>query len=94
MKSPEEARILDEGGPVWTRSATGHLCLTVRHVDSVYADVKSRGIRIARDLQKESRPARGFDIRDPSGNEVHIWQREESSARLRRRLQFRPPQSQ
>jgi uncharacterized glyoxalase superfamily protein PhnB len=66
--------ILDEGGPVWTRAGTGHLGLTVRDVDAVYAEVQSRGIAIARDLQQENWPARGFDLKDPSGNAVHIEQ--------------------
>jgi len=66
--------ILDEGGPVWTRSGTGYLALTVRDVDAVYADVQSRGIPIARTLQKENWPSHGFSLTDPSGNEVHIEQ--------------------
>jgi uncharacterized glyoxalase superfamily protein PhnB len=66
--------IMDEGGPVWTRAGTGRLGLTVRDVDTVYAEVKSRGIAIARELRKENWPARGFDLRDPSGNAVHIEQ--------------------
>jgi catechol 2,3-dioxygenase-like lactoylglutathione lyase family enzyme len=66
--------ILDEGGPVWTRSGTGHLGLTVRDVDAAYADVRARGVPIARALRKENWPARGFNLRDPSGNEVHVEQ--------------------
>ena len=66
--------ILDEGGAVWTRAGTGHLGLTVRDVDAVYAEVQSRGIVIARNLQQENWPARGFDLNDPSGNAVHIEQ--------------------
>jgi catechol 2,3-dioxygenase-like lactoylglutathione lyase family enzyme len=66
--------ILDEGGPVWTRSGTGHLGLMVRDVDAVYAYVQARGIPIARVLQKENWPARGFNLKDPSGNEVHVEQ--------------------
>ena len=66
--------ILDEGGAVWTRAGTGHLGLTVRDVDAVYAEVQSRGIAIVRSLQQENWPARGFDLKDPSGNAVHIEQ--------------------
>jgi len=66
--------ILDEGGPVWTRAGTGHLHLTVRDVDAAYADVQSRGASVARGLQHENWPARGFDLLDPSGNHVHIEQ--------------------
>ena len=66
--------ILDEGGAVWTRAGTGHLGLTVRDVDAVYAELQSRGIAIARNLQQENWPARGFDLKDPSGNAVHIEQ--------------------
>jgi len=66
--------ILDEGGAVWTRARTGHLGLTVRDVDAVYAEVQSRGVVIARNLQQENWPARGFDLKDPSGNAVHMEQ--------------------
>ncbi len=66
--------ILDEGGPVWTRAGTGHLGVTVRDVDAVFTEVHSRGVVIARNLQQENWPARGFDLKDPSGNAVHIEQ--------------------
>ena len=66
--------ILDEGGAVWTRAGNGHLSLTVRDVDAVYAEVRARGIAIVRSLQRENWPARGFDLKDPSGNAVHIEQ--------------------
>ena len=33
--------ILDEGGPIGTRSGTGYLYLNVRDVDAVYADVNT-----------------------------------------------------
>lgn len=66
--------IMDEGGPVWTRSGTGYLYLRVRNVEAVYADVKSQDVAISRELQRENWPARGFNLKDPSGNEVHIEQ--------------------
>lgn len=66
--------ILDENGPIWTRSGTGHLGLTVRDVDLAYAEVQSRGARIERPLGPENWPARGFLLLDPSGNHVHIEQ--------------------
>jgi uncharacterized glyoxalase superfamily protein PhnB len=66
--------ILDEGGAVWTRAGMGHLSLTVRDVDAVYEEVRSRNIPVARKLQRENWPARGFNLTDPSGNEVHIEQ--------------------
>ena len=66
--------IMDEGGPVWTRAGTGQLHLTVRDVDAVYAEVQSRGGAIARELQRENWPARGFDLADPSGNHIHVEQ--------------------
>lgn len=68
--------ILDEGGPAWTRAGMGHLALTVRDVDAVYAEVKATGVAIARELQRENWPARGFDLTDPGGNTVHIEQME------------------
>jgi uncharacterized glyoxalase superfamily protein PhnB len=70
----EVSFILDEGGPVWTRAGTGYLSLTVRDVDSIYAEIKSRGVPIAEELQNLNWPARGFDIADPSGNVIHIEQ--------------------
>lgn len=66
--------ILDEGGPIWTRSGTGHLSLTVRDIDAVYAGVTSCGVLVARELRRENWPARGFDLVDPSGNSVHVEQ--------------------
>jgi len=66
--------IMDEDGPVWTRSGTGYLYLTVRNVEEVYAGVESQGIVITRGLQRENWPAHGFNLNDPSGNEVHIEQ--------------------
>jgi catechol 2,3-dioxygenase-like lactoylglutathione lyase family enzyme len=68
------AIILDEGGPVWTRAGTGYLYLRVRDVDATYADVKSHDVPIDRPLQHENWPARGFNINDPSRNDVHIEQ--------------------
>jgi len=68
--------ILDEGGPVWTRSGTGYLCLTVRDVDLEYSEVKSRGISVLRELQKQNWGTRAFSLRDPSGNEVLIQQQQ------------------
>jgi uncharacterized glyoxalase superfamily protein PhnB len=66
--------IMDEGGPVWTRSGTGYLYLRVLNVEAVYADVKSQDVAVSRELQRENWPARGFNLKDPSGNEVHIEQ--------------------
>ncbi len=66
--------ILDEGGPVWTRSGTGALHLVVADVDGLYESAKSKGIPLARELKEENWPARGFDLKDPSGNLVHIEQ--------------------
>jgi uncharacterized glyoxalase superfamily protein PhnB len=66
--------IMDEGGPVWTRSGTGYLYLRVRDVDAVYAGVKSQDATITRELRVENWPARGFNLKDPSGNDVHIEQ--------------------
>jgi len=66
--------IMDEGGAVWTRSGTGYLYLTVSNVEAVYTGVKSQGVTISRELRHENWPARGFNMKDPSGNEVHIEQ--------------------
>ena len=66
--------IMDEGGPAWTRSGTGYLYLRVGNVEAVYADVKSQDVAVSRELQRENWRARGFNLKDPSGNEVHIEQ--------------------
>lgn len=66
--------ILDEGGPIWTRAGTGYLFLTVRDVDLEYSEVKSRGVAISGELQKQNWGARAFRLNDPSGNEILIQQ--------------------
>jgi uncharacterized glyoxalase superfamily protein PhnB len=66
--------ILDEGGPIWSRSGTGYLCLTIRDVDLEYSEMKSRGIPVLRELQKQNWGSRAFSLKDPSGNEVLIQQ--------------------
>lgn len=66
--------IMDEGGAIWTRSGTGYLYLRVRDVETIYSSVKSQDVPITRELQHENWPARGFNLKDPSGNEVHIEQ--------------------
>jgi uncharacterized glyoxalase superfamily protein PhnB len=43
-------------------------------VEAAYARVKSQGVAITRELQRENWPARGFNLKDPNGNEVHIEQ--------------------
>ena len=37
-----------------------------------FMPICNRGIPIARQLQKENWPAHGFNLKDPSGNDVHI----------------------
>ncbi len=69
--------ILDEGYAdehPWTQSGTGYLYLVVNDVDKVFEEVKAKGIAITRDLQIENWGARGFNLTDPSGNDVHIEQ--------------------
>ncbi len=66
--------ILDEGGPIWTRAGTGYLCLTVRDVDLEYSEVKSRGIPVSSEVEKQNWGARAFSLKDPSGNEVLLQQ--------------------
>lgn len=72
--------ILDEpeyNPPVWTKAGTGYLYLIVRNVDEVYEEIKSKEILITRSLQMENWGARGFNLTDPSGNEIHIEEGEE-----------------
>lgn len=68
--------ILDEGGPIWTRAGTGYLSLSVRDVDLEYAEMKSRGVPIVRELEKQNWGTRAFLLKDPSGNEILIQQPE------------------
>jgi hypothetical protein len=49
-------------------------CAMWRNVETIYASVKSQDVPITRELQHENWPARGFNLKDPSGNEVHIEQ--------------------
>ncbi len=71
--------ILDEGGASWSRSGTGYLNLTVADVELEYSELKSHGIPILRELQKQNWEARGFSLKDPSGNEILIQQPTPSS---------------
>ena len=67
--------ILDEHFPdaeAWVTSGNGYLYLKVRDVDAMYAEVQQRGASIARELRTENWGARGFNLRDPSGNSVHV----------------------
>ena len=59
--------ILDEGRPIWTRCGTGYLYLSVRDVDAVCADLKSRGIPIARELQREKLARQWLQFARPLG---------------------------
>ncbi len=38
--------------------------------------MKVSGVEITRDLREENWGARGFNLKDPSGNEIHIEQGE------------------
>lgn len=67
--------ILDEPPPhrrAWTRAGCGYLYLVVKDVHTIYEEVRSRGIEVARELQTEGWGARGFNLIDPSGNAIHI----------------------
>jgi uncharacterized glyoxalase superfamily protein PhnB len=69
--------ILDEPShnlPAWTRAGVGHLYLMVRDADAVFAEVRSRGVDIARGIETEIWGARAFNLVDPSGNSIHIEQ--------------------
>lgn len=69
--------ILDEGysdNHPWTKAGTGYLYLQVEDVDQIYSEVKTTGVEICRDLQTENWGAKGFNLKDPSGNEIHIEQ--------------------
>ena len=69
--------ILDESpdhGASWTKAGSGYLYLLVSDVKKEYDDVKSRGAKVSRELQVENWGATGFNLRDPSGNEIHVEQ--------------------
>ena len=67
--------ILDESpqhAASWTKAGSGYLYLLVSDIEAEYAGVKSRGVQIARELRIELWGAKAFNLRDPSGNEVHV----------------------
>lgn len=71
--------LLDEPPPherPWTKAGTGYLYLQVRNVDEVFAQVVASGAQVTRGLQTENWGARGFNLADPSGNAIHIEQRD------------------
>ncbi len=67
--------ILDEPPPFarpWTKPGVGYLYLKVKDINEMFEAVKSSGVAITRGLQTESWGARGFNLTDPSGNDIHI----------------------
>ena len=67
--------ILDEpplSAATWTKAGTGYLYLKVHDIERVYREVWSRGIEIENDLETASWGAKGFEIRDCSGNLIRI----------------------
>ena len=58
----------------WTKAGSGYLYLLVSDIDKEYDDVNSRGAKVSRELQVENWGAKGFNLRDPSGNEIHVEQ--------------------
>lgn len=58
----------------WTRAGSGYLYLLVGDIEQEYEDVRSSGATVSRDLQIENCGAKGFNLRDPSGNEIHVEQ--------------------
>lgn len=69
--------ILDESpehDSAWTKAGTGYLYLIVSDVEQEYADAQQRHVNITRELQIENWGVKGFNLQDPSGNEIHIEQ--------------------
>lgn len=69
--------ILDEPPPhdtSWTKAGTGYLYLKVRDVDALFGEVIAAGAVVDRGLQEENWGPRGFNLRDASGNAVHVEQ--------------------
>lgn len=69
--------ILDESpehGSAWTKTGTGYLYLIVSDIENEYSEIRTRGVEITRELQVENWGAKGFNLQDPSGNEIHIEQ--------------------
>ncbi len=58
----------------WTKAGSGYLYLIVKDIEKEYREAQSRGTKISRELRTESWGARGFNLRDPSGNEIRIEQ--------------------
>jgi len=73
----ELSLILDEAMPQprhWTQAGTGYLCFDVSDVDVAFAELKSKGATITRELQTEPWGSRRFLLTDPSGNEISVSQ--------------------
>lgn len=69
--------ILDESPdhePSWTKAGSGYLYLLISNVEKECEEVRSRGATVSRELRVENWGAKGFNLRDPSGNEIHIEQ--------------------
>jgi uncharacterized glyoxalase superfamily protein PhnB len=67
--------ILDEGlgeFASWSKAGSGYLYLKVHDVDAVFDEVQTSGGQISRGLQAESWGLRAFNLRDPSGNAIHV----------------------
>ena len=56
----------------WTVAGSGYLYLIVRDILEVWREVVSHGAIISRTLQTENWGPRAFNIKDPSGNAIHI----------------------
>jgi catechol 2,3-dioxygenase-like lactoylglutathione lyase family enzyme len=58
----------------WTVPGNGYLGLTVTDADALHAAVMAAGIAVDGPVRNMNWPARGFDLRDPDGNSIHIEQ--------------------
>lgn len=58
----------------WTIAGTGYLYLIVSDIDEEYAEVQAKRVDITRELQAENWGVKGFNLKDPSGNEIHLEQ--------------------
>jgi catechol 2,3-dioxygenase-like lactoylglutathione lyase family enzyme len=58
----------------WTRPGNGYLGLTVTDADAVHAAVHAAGVETDGPVRKLNWPARGFNLRDPDNNVIHVEQ--------------------
>lgn len=61
-------------GAGWTIPGNGYLYLTVSDADAVHVAVTAAGAAVDGPVRQMNWPARGFNLKDPDGNAIHVEQ--------------------